>query len=75
MRNAQLFQINMDSTITQALNSFQNQIADIEIEKMMKKYKEEVDETVKPIKPFEEIVKGEIHSKHDNITPKRICRN
>lgn len=69
MRNAQLFQINMDSTITQALNSFQNQIADIEIEKMMKKYKEEVDETVKPIKPFEEIVKGEIRSKHDNITP------
>ena len=29
--NGQLYQINMDSPITQALNSFQNQLEDIEL--------------------------------------------
>ncbi len=58
--NGQLYQINMKSTITQALNSFQNQLADIEFEKEMKTYKETVDEKINPIKPFEEIIKNEI---------------
>lgn len=58
--NGQLYQINMDSTITQALNSFQNQVADIEIEKEMRKYQKEVDPGIKPIRPFEEIMKREI---------------
>jgi len=59
LRNATLFQINMDSTITRALNSFQNQLADIEIEKMMQEYREEVDPSLVPIRPFEEIVRNE----------------
>lgn len=58
--NGQLYKINLDSSITKALNSFQNQLADIEIEKEMKTYKEDVDESVKPIKPFEEIIKRKI---------------
>lgn len=57
--NGQLYQINMDSTITQALNSFQNQLADIEFEKEMKECEEELEENIKIIRPFEEIVKKE----------------
>lgn len=61
--NGQLYQINMDSTITQALNSFQNQLADIELEKEMKIYKEEIDAEIGPIRPFEEIIKEEMVEK------------
>lgn len=55
--NGQLYKINLESSIIQALNSFQNQLADIEIEKEMKRYKEEVDGSIEPSKPFEEIVR------------------
>lgn len=58
--NGKYYKINMKSSITQALNSFQNQLADIEIEKEMRRYQKEVDPTIKPIKPFEEIIKKEI---------------
>jgi hypothetical protein len=54
----------MDSTITKALNSFQNQLADIEIEREMKAYKEEIDESIEPIKPFDEIIKRQIIKKN-----------
>jgi predicted transcriptional regulator len=65
-RNSQLYQINMDSTITQALNSFQNQLADIEFEKEMIEH-QKVDPEIKPVKPFEEIVKQEIITSHAAI--------
>lgn len=57
--NGQLYQINMESRITQALNSFQNQLADIEIEKEMERYRKDVNPEIKPIRPFEEIIKRE----------------
>ena len=61
--NGQLYQLNMDSTITQALNSFQNQLADIEFEKEMKESGIETES----IRPFEEIVKKEMEkNSHDN---------
>ncbi len=68
IKNGQLFRINLDSTITKALNSFQNQLADIEIEKEMKTYNEEIDKSIEPIKPFEEIVKREITVGLDKTT-------
>lgn len=55
----------MESSITQALNSFQNQLADIEIEKEMGKYRKERDSEVKPTRPFETIINKEIN---DNST-------
>jgi predicted transcriptional regulator len=55
-----LYKINMDSSITQALNSFQNQLADIEIENEMRKYQKNLNPDTKPMKPFEEIVKNEM---------------
>ena len=64
--NGQLYKINLNSNITKALNSFQNQLADIEIEKEMRTYKEEIDESIEPIKPFEEIIKRQINKKSDN---------
>ncbi|NYB26346.1 MAG: winged helix-turn-helix transcriptional regulator [Methanobacteriaceae archaeon] len=64
--NGQFYKINMDSTITKALNSFQNQLADIEIEREMQAYKEEIDESIEPIKPFEEIIKRQIIKKSDS---------
>lgn len=63
--NGQLYKINLNSSITKALNSFQNQLADIEIEKEMQTYKEEIDESIEPIKPFEEIIKRQINKKTD----------
>lgn len=63
--NGQLYQINMGSPITQALNSFQNQLADIEFEKDMKEYQKNINPNIKPIKPFEEIVKKEIEKEYD----------
>lgn len=60
--NSQLYQINMDSTITQALNSFQNQLADIEIEKQLKIYEETNNVSLPVKKPFEEMAKNSIIS-------------
>lgn len=57
--NGQLYQINMESIITRALNSFQNQLADIEIEKEMERYRKDINPEIKPIRPFEEIIKIE----------------
>lgn len=65
-RNSQLYQINMDSTITQALNSFQNQLADIEFEKEMIEH-QKVDPEIKPIKPFEEVVKQEMTTNEKSV--------
>ena len=56
IKNIKLYQINMESRITQTLNSFQNQIADILIKKEMEKQKE-TNPNIKPIKPFKEINK------------------
>ena len=73
--NGQLYQINMKSTITQALNSFQNQLADIEFEKEMEKYKEEENVDIKPIKPFEEIIKKEMKKDFDGFDDKIAAGN
>jgi|GEM_PF-1585574 hypothetical protein len=54
--NSQLYKINLDSPITQALNSFQNQLADIEMEKEMREA-QKLDPEIEPVKPFEEIAK------------------
>lgn len=54
---AHLYKINLNSPITQALNSFQNQLADIEIEKEVKKYEKEHQVKIQFTKPFEEIAK------------------
>lgn len=55
-KNIELYQINMESPITQTLNSFQNQIADILIKKEMEKQKK-INPKINPIKPFKEIKK------------------
>ncbi|AIS32498.1 hypothetical protein BRM9_1687 [Methanobacterium formicicum] len=57
--NGQLYKINLDSPITQALNSFQNQLADIEMEKEMREY-QKTDPEVVPIKPFEKIAENKL---------------
>jgi|GEM_PF-1875513 len=53
----QLYQINMDSPITQALNSFQNQLADIEIEKQITEYEKTHNTEIDIKRPFEEMTK------------------
>lgn len=63
----QLYQINMDSPITQALNSFQNQLADIEIEKQLIEYEKTHNTEIKIKKPFEEIVKIEMEKDANRI--------
>lgn len=64
--NSTLYKINLDSPITQALNSFQNQLADIEMEKEMKEL-QKVDPEIVPIRPFEEMGKNFI-SANDYFT-------
>lgn len=68
IKNGYLYQINLDSPITKALDSFQNQLADIEIKKQMEIYSKETGKDIKPIKPFEELVKKEIRDKGFSLT-------
>lgn len=68
--NGQLYKINLESSITQALHSFQIQLADIEIEKEMQRYKEEVDDSIVPIKPFEEMIRRQIAKERETSSIK-----
>jgi DNA-binding GntR family transcriptional regulator len=65
-----LYRINLNSSITQALNSFQNQLADIEIEKQIIEYEKIHNTKIEIKKPFEEIVKTEV-AKEEKINELR----
>ena len=66
--NGYLYKINLNSPITQALNSFQNQLADIEIEKQLIEYEDAYNTKIEIKKPFEEIAKR----KHLTLQPSDI---
>lgn len=53
--NSKFYQINMGSPITQALNSFQNQLADIEIEKQLAEYEKTHNIEIDIKRPFEKM--------------------
>ena len=67
--NAKMYKINLNSSITQALNSFQNQLSDIETEKQLNSYDEMSNRKIKVKKSFKEVTQKDFFDVKVNINP------